>query len=121
MSIRLGKWAMARGGLAIGVLLIVASGLSYSGGTIADESTRGYSFTHNFLSDLGTTVAFNHQRNVAGAALFVVSIVIGVLAFGTLIVATVQLLSDAPRARGFARLAAVAATLACVGFLGTAA
>ena len=58
---------------------MVASGLSYPGGMLRDESTRGYSFTYNFLSDLGTTVAFNYQRNVTGAALFAVSVVIGVL------------------------------------------
>jgi hypothetical membrane protein len=102
------------------LLLVVASGLSYPGGTLHDESTRGYSFTHNFLSDLGTTVAFNYQSNVTGAVLFIVSVVIGVLVLGSLIVATVRLLSAAPRSRSFARLAAVAGVLACVGFLGAA-
>jgi len=111
---------MARGGLVIALMLVVASGLAYPGGTLRDESTRGYSFTHNFLSDLGTTVAFNYQRNVTGAGLFVASVGIGVLVLGSLIVATVRLLSAAPRARSFARLAAVAGVLACVGFLGAA-
>jgi hypothetical membrane protein len=111
---------MARGGLLLALLLVVASGLSYPGGTLRDESTHGYSFTHNFLSDLGTTVAFNYQRNVTGAALFGVSVVVGVLVLGSSIAATVRLLSAAPRARSFARLAAVAGVLACVGFLGAA-
>ena len=102
------------------LLLVVASGLLYPGGTLRDESTRGYSFTHNFLSDLGTTVAFNYQRNVTGAVLFVVSVFIGVLVVASSIVAMVRLLSAAPRARSFARLAAVAGVLACVGFLGAA-
>ena len=99
---------------------MVASGLSYPGGTLHDESTRGYSFTHNFLSDLGATVAGHSQRNVAGAALFGVSVLIGVLVLAGLIVATVRLLSGAPRARPFARFAAVAGVLACAGFLGAA-
>ena len=115
-----GVWAMARRGLVIAVLLVVSSGLSYPGGTLHDESTRGYSFTHNFLSDLGTGVALNYQRNATGAVLFVVSVVVGVLALGSLIVATVRLLSAAPRARSFALLAAVAGVIACVGFLGAA-
>jgi hypothetical protein len=102
------------------LLLVVASGLLYPGGTLRDESTRGYSFTHNFLSDLGTTVAFNYQRNVTGAMLFVVSVFIGVLVLASSIVAMVRLLLAAPRARSFARLAAVAGVLACVGFLGAA-
>jgi len=112
-----GAWATARRGLATALLLVVASALSYPGGTLRDESTHGYSFTRNFLSDLGTTVAFNYQRNVTGALLFIVSVLIGVLVLGSLIVATVRLLSAAPRARLFARLAAVVGVLACVGFL----
>jgi hypothetical protein len=81
----------------LALLLVVASGLSYPGGTIHDASTRGYSFTHNFLSDLGTTVAFDGQRNTKGARLFGVNVVIGGLVLGRLIVATVRLLSAAPR------------------------
>jgi hypothetical membrane protein len=120
MTLRPRMWAMARGGLLLAVLLVVASGLSYPGGTLRDEATRGYSFTHNFLSDLGLTVAFNYQRNVTGASLFVVSVFVGVVVLAGLIAATVRLLSAAPRARSFARLAAVVGVLACVGFLGTA-
>jgi hypothetical membrane protein len=104
----------------LALLLVVASGLSYPGGTLHDESTHGYSFTHNFLSDLGTTVAFNSQRNVTGAILFGLSVVVGVLVLSSLIVATVRLLSAVPRARPFAHFAAVAGLLACVGFLGAA-
>jgi cytochrome bd-type quinol oxidase subunit 2 len=57
---------------------------------------------------------------VTGATLFGVSVGIGVLALGSLIIATVRLRSAAPRARSFARLAAVAGLLACAGFLGAA-
>jgi hypothetical membrane protein len=118
MTTRPGTWAVARHGLLLALLLAVASGLVYPGGTLHDASTRGYSFTHNFLSDLGTTVALNYQRNVTGATLFGAGVIVGVLVFASLIVATVRLLSTAPRARSFARLAAVIGLLACVGFLG---
>ena len=118
MTTRPGTWALARHGLLLALLLVVASGLAYPGGTLHDASTRGYSFTHNFLSDLGATVAFNYQRNVTGATLFSAAVIVGVLVLASLIVATVRLLSTAPRARSFARLAAVVGLLACVGFLG---
>jgi hypothetical protein len=111
---------MARRGLVIALLLVVASGLSYPGGTVRDESTRGYSFTHNFLSDLGASVAFNYQPNVTGAVLFGASVLVGALVLASSIVVTVRLLSAAPRARSFARLAAVAGVLASAGFLGAA-
>jgi hypothetical membrane protein len=100
--------------------LLVASGLSYPGGTVRDESTQGYSFTHNFLSDLRSTVAFNGHPNVVGAMLFAVSVLIGVLVLAGCIVAAVRLLSGTPDARPFAYLAALAGVLVCAGFVGVA-
>jgi hypothetical membrane protein len=120
MNIRRGSWAPVRFAIAIALMLGAASVLSYPGGTVYDESTRGYSFTHNFLSDLGSTVAFNGQRNVVGAVLFGVSVLIMVLVLAGSMVAAVRLLSAAPGARSFARLAAVAGVLMCAGFVGVA-
>lgn len=120
MNIRRGSWAPARWAIVIALMLTAASVLSYPGGTVHDESTRTYSFTHNFLSDLGSTVAFNGQRNVVGAVLFSVSVLIMVLVLAGSIVVTVRSLSATPRARSFARLAAVAGVLVCAGFLGVA-
>jgi hypothetical protein len=98
----------------------VASGLLYPGGTVLDESTRGYSLTHNFLSDLGSTVAFNYAGNTAGALLFAVAVVVAVGVLAGSFVAAVRLLSASPPARPFARLAAAAGALVCVGYLGAA-
>jgi hypothetical protein len=106
--------------LAGAVVLTAASIGLYPGGTFLDESTHGYSFAHNFLSDLGYTVAFNYQRNLAGAILFGLAVVLGVFTLGTCTVATVRVLSAASAARPFARFAAVVAVLVCVGFLGVA-
>lgn len=120
MRTRRGSLAPARWAIVTALMLLVASGLAYPGGTVRDESTRGYSFTHNFLSDLGSTVAFNNQRNVAGAVLFAVGVVIGVLVVGGSIAVAVRLLRVTPTARWFARLAAVTGILVCAGFLGIA-
>ena len=120
MNAARGPWATTRRGLVAALVLVFASGLAYPGGTLRDESTRGYSITHNFLSDLGATVALNYQSNVAGAVLFGVAAIVGVLALVISIAATVRLLSATPRARSFARLAAAVGILTCVGFLGSA-
>jgi hypothetical protein len=106
--------------LLIALLLSVASMLLYPGGTVLDASTRGYSFTRNFLSDLGSTVTFSDAHNTAGAVLFGVSILIMVVVLAGSVVGAVRLLSTAPRARTFARLAAAAGVLVCAGFLGVA-
>ena len=120
MNARRRSWASIRYGLAVALSAAVASGLLYPGGTVLDESTRGYSLTHNFLSDLGSTVAFNHAGNNAGALLFAVAVVVAVGVLAGSFVATVRLLSVSPPASPFARLAAAAGALVCVGFLGVA-
>jgi len=114
-----GRWATwrTRWGILIAMMLTAGSMLLYPGGTFRDESTRGYSFTHNFLSDLGNTVAFNYQRNLAGSVLFGAGALVGVLSLAACIVATLRLLGDAPTARRFARLAAGVGVLTCVAFL----
>jgi hypothetical membrane protein len=115
------SWPPDRIALLVAVALTGASITLYPGGTFRDESANGYSFTHNFLSDLGGSVAFNYQRNLLGAVLFGLAMVLGVFALGACIVASVRVLSPVARARPFARLAAVAAVLVCVGYLGVAA
>jgi hypothetical protein len=120
MNARRRSWASIRYGLAVALSAAVASGLLYPGGTVLDESTRGYSLTHDFLSDLGSTVAFNDASNTAGALLFAVAVVVAVGVLAGSFVAAVRLLSASPPARPFARLAAVAGALVCVGFLGVA-
>jgi hypothetical membrane protein len=106
--------------LALAVVLIVGSMMLYPGGTVLDESTRGYSFAHNFLSDLGTTVTVSGGRNTLGAVLLSAAVIVGVLALAGSFVGTIRLLLPSPRARMFARLAAVAGALVCAGFLGAA-
>jgi len=117
---RRSSWPPDRIALLVAVALIGTSITLYPGGTFLDESTHGYSFTHNFLSDLGGSVAFNYQRNQVGAILFGLAMVLGVFALGTCIVASVRVLSAVARARPFARLGAVTAVLVCVGYLGVA-
>src|SRR4051794_35087896 len=120
MNIHRASWALVRLAIVNALMLGAASMLLYPGGTVRDDATRGYSFTHNFLSDLGSTVAFNGQRNVVGAVLFGVSVLIMVLVLAGSVVAAIRFLSAAPGARLFARLAAVAGVLVCAGFLGVA-
>ena len=76
----------ARGRMAAGVatVLAIGSGLRYPGGTFRDHATSGYSITHNFLSDLGMTVAHDGEPNRLGALLFVLSLTILVVGMGGL-------------------------------------
>ena len=114
------SWAAARYAVIVALLIWGVAIMLYPGGTVLDESTHGYSFTHNFLSDLGSTVAFNYTRNLPGAVLFAAGILIGVSVLAGTFVGTIRLLSTEPRARLFARLAAAGGAFVCLGYLGAA-
>lgn len=44
--------------------------LEYPGGTIHDRGSEGYTFWHNYLSDLGRTRAWNRSDNSTSSRLF---------------------------------------------------
>ena len=50
--------------------------LLYPGSTFLDYSTVGYSFTHNFLSDLGRTHTFSDDNNFFSSQLFNISLIL---------------------------------------------
>lgn len=111
-----GRWAAGIAGI-----LGVAAMLRYPGGTFRDHSTRGYSLAHNFLSDLGMTVAHNGQPNGLGTVLFVVSLTTLVLAMGGCLAGLVRRYARVPESRTLARAAGVVALVVCASFIGVAA
>ena len=50
--------------------------LVYTGGTIHDIETSGYSFTSNFFSDMGTYVARKGEPNYLSMIIFALSLVL---------------------------------------------
>jgi hypothetical membrane protein len=120
MTVRRSLWKLARFTLAGTLALTVISGFLYPGGNIADNSALGYSFSRNFLSDLGGTVAINGQSHRPGATIFAGALIISVVVLAGLFAGTVRVLSSEPRARLFARLAAVFGALTCAGYIGVA-
>jgi hypothetical membrane protein len=56
------------------VVLTLLAMVVYPGGTVADPTTKGYSFFCNFFSDLGRTVTPRGEPNTASLALFVVAL-----------------------------------------------
>ena len=117
---RLTTFTVARWAVAIALALALGSMLLYPGGTLLDRSSPGYSASHNFLSDLGMTVAYAGQTNSVGALLFVLALVTVVLGLGGCLVGFIRLYSDAPRARRLARAAGVVGILVCSAFVGVA-
>ena len=98
---------LARFGVYGFVALTASSAALYPGGTYRDRTTVGYSFTRNFLSDLGMPSAWDGRPNVVGAALFVSAELILACALVAFFVAFVRLSSASVRARAWSRAAVV--------------
>ena len=109
------RWTAA--GATVGGIIAM---FLYPGGTARDHATVGYSLTHNYLSDLGMTVAWDGRPNRIGAALFVTSLVLLVVGMGGALAGFVRLYASNARGRRFAYAAAIAGALDCACFIGVA-
>ena len=98
------------------IILAAGAGLRYPGGTLLTPSSPGYSFTHNFLSDLGMTVAYNGRPNMIGAALFALSLLTLVVVFGRSAFGFIRHYRAVPSARPWAVAASGLVLLACAAF-----
>ncbi len=112
-------FTFGRRAAAMSGILAAGAIFSYPGGTFRDHSTQGYSLTHNFLSDLGMTVAHDGRANTLGAILFVVSLTTLVAGLGGALLGLIRLYSDAT-ARRLAGAAGAVALLVCASFIGVA-
>lgn len=112
-------FTLGRRAAAVSGVLAVAAIFIYPGGTFRDRSTQGYSLTHNFLSDLGMTVAHDGKVNTLGAILFVASLSTLVFGLGGALIGLIRLYST-PTARRLARASGVVALLVCSAFIGVA-
>lgn len=112
---RMSRWAMA-GCVALGALAASA----YPGGTPLDPHAPGYSFSQNFISDLGMTVAHGGQSNRVGAALAVASFILLALSIAGCAVGFVRLHGSSARARPFAQAGGTGVMLAGACLLATA-
>jgi hypothetical membrane protein len=106
--------------VAVAAAIAVAAVLRYPGGTAVDATTPGYSLSRNFLSDLGMTVAYNHEPNRLGARLFVASLLLLVVGLGSVVGAIARFLAADEGSRRWARLAAAALLAVCIAFAGVA-
>ena len=109
------KWIVV-----VATALAVAAMGRYPGGTALDTTTIGYSLSHNFLSDLGMTIAYNHEPNRLGAALFVASLLLLVVGLGTVVGVIARFLAVDADSRRWAVLAIIALLAVCVAFAGVA-
>jgi hypothetical protein len=112
---RLSRWAAT----AAVVLIVIAISV-YPGGTRRDSRTTGYSFSQNFLSDLGMTVTHGGQANRLGAGLFTASFGLLALSIVGCALGFVKFHSTAPQARALAAAGGIGVLVVGAGLLGAA-
>ena len=88
----------------------------YPGGTYLNKTTLGYSFFSNFLSDLGTVVAWGGEPNLPAAVIFVLAEVVLVGALIAFFAALLKRLSTGAGKR-WAQAGVAAGLLAAIGIL----
>ena len=110
---------LTRLALITAVLLTGIGMILYPGGTFFDRAVRRYSFFHNSLSDLGSTVAWNGQAN-PGAVFFLAAAIILVVAGCTCLLALIGVYSSSLVTGRLARTGGVAVIVAGAALAGAA-
>tara|TARA_B100000315_G_C14230990_1_gene430933 strand:- start:8 stop:643 length:636 start_codon:yes stop_codon:yes gene_type:complete len=62
--------------LKLFIVFIIIAMFSYPGSTYLDKLSPGYSFTRNFLSDLGRTISFSGEVNFISSQIFNMSLML---------------------------------------------
>ena len=77
-GIRLWRWgnAVSCFGVIQFLCLCLWATAAYPGGTLVEHNTVGYSFSENFLSDLGRSVAWSGESNATAEGLFTTAMVV---------------------------------------------
>ena len=77
-GIRLWRWGNAVSCLGVIQFLLLCwwATAAYPGGTLVEHNTVGYSFSENFLSDLGRTVSWSGDSNTTAELLFTTGMVV---------------------------------------------
>ena len=115
-----GAFAWSRRAASFSAIGAIVAMLVYPGGTYRDHSTSGYEFFHNYLSDLGATIAHDGQPNRVGAALFVASLLVLVVGMAGVLVGLGRFYSRSPNATLPVRLAILVGAFVCACFVGVA-
>src|SRR5262245_43286490 len=113
-------FARSRQASALAVGLAAVAMACYPGGTTLDRATHGYSWSQNFLSDLGMTVAYDGRPNAVGALCFVAALGVLVVGLGRSLVGFVRGYAVTATARRFAYMAGAFGVAAGVAFAGVA-
>jgi hypothetical membrane protein len=107
-------------GCALFVVLTLIAMLTYAGGTVDDYSAKGYSFTHNFLSNLGMVTALSGQSNWVSAVLFFTSLGAAGACLVIFFILFLRFFQDTRLQRVLSMTGSILGVLAGISFIGIA-
>ena len=111
----LGMWCCAQF-----VLLSVIAMFIYPGGTKFDPGASGYSFFHNFFSELGFTITSGGLPNPVAAPLFFIALTFGGLGLVFFFVVYLQFFWDRPLLRVLSILGSLCGVVSGLAYVGIA-
>lgn len=102
------------------VVLTILAMFLYPGGTFSDPTRAGYSFFHNFFSELGLTRTHAGAPNTASFVLFTVALTLAGAGLALFFVAFAQFFSRSLAGKVLSRVGALVGALAGACFIGVA-
>jgi len=106
-------------GCGLFVLLTIIAMFFYPGGTMVDASTVGYSFFHNFFSELGFLNAHGHLNPVS-VTLFIPALTLAGLGLGAFFLAFPRFFQGEQAARLLSNIGSLLGLLSAVCFIAIA-
>ena len=107
-------------GCGLFVVLTLIAMLAYSGGSYDDRTAVGYSFSHNFFSDLGRLTALSGRPNWVSAGLFFIALSSAGACLVVFFILFPRLFQHTNLQRWLCLLGSVCGVLAGISFIGVA-
>jgi len=107
-------------GCALFVVLTFIAMLTYAGGSVDNHAATGYSFTHNFLSNLGMLTALSGEPNWISAALFFISLAFAGICLVIFFIIFPRLFQSSCTQQVLALIGSIIGVLAGICFVGIA-
>ena len=102
------------------LLLTFTAMVVYAGGSRFNTNTNGYSFFHNFFSELGFTMTRSGNSNLLSAGLFWVALTVAGLGLIVFFLVSLQFFWENPWQRGLSLFGTAAGLLSGIGYIGIA-
>jgi len=100
------------------IVSLLLAVICYPGSTHQDNTTLGYSLTHNFLSDLGRTIVYSGEHNFLSSTLFVMGTTLACIGLIAYFLVMPAIVNRERLSQFFAQLGSLAGMICGLAFMG---